>query len=439
MLADRPVPSTASITPPPAWRVSASPTQPIEREWWRRYGDPILPELVDRALANNTDVAIAAARVRDADAQVRQVRSQLLPSLDATLGGTRSRTISAFGTPTTGWSVEPQLEAKWQLDLFGRVRDLTGAARNQYFASEAARDATALAIASSIASSYITLRALDARLAVARETLNSRSEALRIARSRANAGYTSQLELNQAQAEYESTAQIVPQVEQAIAQQENALSTLLGEAPKSIERGRELGALDIPPIPEGLPAEVLRRRPDVAQAEYQLAAADRGLAAARKAFLPNVALTGSAGLIRATGLDGDIGLFSLGGSVLAPIYDAGSAAAQRDSAAAARDEAAFAYRATVLTAFREVENGLVALEKLEQEAEHVEAQRDALAEALRHATNRYRAGYSGYLDQLDAQRGLLSAQLALVQIQADGLNASVALYRAMGGGWERPR
>jgi NodT family efflux transporter outer membrane factor (OMF) lipoprotein len=394
--------------------------------------------LVDRALANNTDVAIAATRVRDAEAQVRQVRSQLLPSLDATLGGTRSRTISAFGTPTTGWSAEPQVEAKWQLDLFGRVRDLTGAARNQYFASEAARDATALAIASSVASSYITLRALDARLVVARDTLNSRSEALRIARSRADAGYTSQLELNQAQAEYESTAQIVPQVEQAIAQQENTLSTLIGEAPTSIDRGSELGALDIPPIPDGLPAEVLRRRPDVAQAEYTLAAADRSLAAARKAFLPNVALTGSAGLIRATGLDGDIGLFSLGGSILAPIYEGGSAVAQRDAAVAARDQAAFAYRATVLTAFREVENGLVALEKLEQQSEHVEAQRDALAEALRHATNRYRAGYSSYLDQLDAQRGLLSAQLALVQIQADGLNASVALYRAMGGGWERP-
>jgi outer membrane protein TolC len=250
VLADRPVPSNAAVSAPPAWRISAGPTQPIEREWWRRYGDPVLPGLIDRALANNTDVAIAAARVRDAEAQIRQVRSQVLPSVDASIGAARSRTLSPFGTPTTGWSAEPQVEATWQLDLFGRVRDLTGAARNQYFASEAARDATALAIAASVASSYITLRSLDARLEVARDTLASRSEALRIARSRASAGYTSQLELNQAQAEYESTAQIVPQLEQAIAQQENALSTLLGEAPQPIARGSELGALDIPPIPE---------------------------------------------------------------------------------------------------------------------------------------------------------------------------------------------
>jgi multidrug efflux system outer membrane protein len=437
VLSNRPSPPAASIQPPQQWRVSAGPTAEIEREWWHRYGDPVLDRLIERALANNADVAIAAARVREAQAQERQARSRLFPSLDLTVGSFRARSLSALGTPATGTSVEPQLQAAWEVDLFGRVRDLAGAARQQYFASEAAHDAIVLSIASATASSYITLCALDARLKVTRATLVARTEALHIAESRARVGYSSRLDLAQAQAEYESTAQNVPQLELAIAQQENALSTLIGDLPGSIERGVTLSELHIPPVPAGLPADVLRRRPDIAQAEYQLAASDFGLAASRKAFLPNVQLTGTAGAVYASGLENDpISLFSIGASVLAPIFDGGLAAAQRDEAAAVRDQAAFNYRSTVLDALTEVDNGLIALQRLAEQAKHVEAQRNALAEALHHATNRYRAGYSPFLDQLDAQRGLLSAELSLVQIQADGLTASVNLYRAMGGGWQ---
>lgn len=439
MLANRPPPPAASISPPQKWRVSAGPTVEIEREWWRGYGDPVLDELIERALANNADVAIAAARVREAQAQERQARSRLFPSLDLAVGGARARSLTAFGTPATGSSVEPQLQAGWEADLFGRVRNLAGAARQQYFASEAAHDAVILSVASATASAYITLCALDARLKVTRDTLVARREALHIAESRARVGYSSRLDLAQAQAEYESTAQTIPQLELAIAQQENALSSLIGEPPGSIERGVALGELRIPPIPAGLPADVLRRRPDIAQAEYQLAASDLSLAASRKAFLPNVQLTGTAGAVFASGLEDDpVSLFSLGASVLAPIFDGGLASAQRDEAAALRDQAAFTYRSTVLAALNEVEDSLIALQRLEEQAEHVEAQRNALAEAFRHATNRYRAGYSPHLDQLDAQRGLLSAELSLVQIQADGLTASVDLYRAMGGGWQAP-
>lgn len=439
MLSNRPPPPAASISPPPRWRVSVGPTVEIEREWWRGYGDPVLDKLIERALANNADVAIAAARVREAQAQERQARSRLFPSLDLAVGGARARSLSAFGTPSTASSIEPQLQAAWEVDLFGRVRNLAGAARQQYFASEAAHDAVVLAVASTTASSYITLCALDARLKVTRETLVARTEALHIAESRARVGYSSRLDLAQARAEFESTAQTVPQLELAIAQQENALSSLIGEPPGSIERGAQLAALHIPPIPAGLPADVLRRRPDIAQAEYQLAATDLNLAASRKAFLPNVQITGAAGAVFASGLDDDpVSLFSLGASVLAPILDGGLAAAQRDEAAALRDQAAFNYRATVLAALSEVEDSLVALQRLAEQAKHVEAQRNALAEAFFHATNRYRAGYSPHLDQLDAQRGLLSAELSLVQIQADGLTASVNLYRAMGGGWQAP-
>jgi NodT family efflux transporter outer membrane factor (OMF) lipoprotein len=439
MLANRPPPPAAAISPPQQWRVSVGPSVEIEREWWRGYGDPVLDKLIERALANNADVAIAAARVREAQAQERQARARLFPSLDLAIGGARARSLTAFGTPSTASSVEPQLQAAWEADLFGRVRNLAGAARQQYFASEAAHDAVILSVASATASAYITLCELDARLKVTRDTLVARTEELHIAESRARTGYSSRLDLAQAQAEYEGTAQTIPQLELAIAQQENALSSLIGETPGAIQRGVTLAELRIPPIPAGLPADVLRRRPDIAQAEYQLAASDLSLAASRKAFLPNVQLTGSAGAVFATGLEDDpVSLFSVGASILAPIFDGGLAAAQRDEAAALRDQAAFNYRSTVLAALNEVEDSLIALQRLEEQSEHVEAQRNALAEAFRHATNRYRAGYSPQLDQLDAQRGLLSAELSLVQIQADGLTASVNLYRAMGGGWQAP-
>ncbi|MET0497445.1 MAG: efflux transporter outer membrane subunit [Steroidobacteraceae bacterium] len=429
-------PSQSDIVPAMQWRTTTGPTAAIERDWWRAYGDPVLADLVERALANNTNIAIAAARVREARAQEEQARSQLFPSVNVNAAAGHAQTLTAFGTTSVGSSFQPQLQAAWEMDLLGRLHDLVGAARNQYLASEAAHDAAMLSVASGTASGYITLRALDARLEVARQTLVARTEALRLARSRAEVGYTSRLELTQAQAEYEATAQIIPQVEQAISQQENALSTLVGDPPRSIERGVALASLHIPPIPAGLPSDLLRRRPDLAQAEYQLAATDSNLAAARKGFLPRVQLTGTAGILYASGLDDPISLFSVGASVLAPLFDAGRISAQRDAAAAVRDQAAFNYRGTALQAFSEVENGLVALDRLAEQSKHIEAQRDALADTLRHATNRYRAGYSAYIDQLDAQRGLLAAELSLVQIQADGLTASVSLYRAMGGGWQ---
>jgi len=435
MIAEPPAPKQASVAPAADWRTETPRTAPITAGWWRGYGDPALNKLVARALANNNDIALAAARVREAAATERQARAQLFPNVSAGATGAHSRTLTAFGTESVGSSIEPQATVAWQIDLFGRLADLRGAARERYLASEDARDATALSVAAATASGYVTLRALDARLQVAKDTLVARADALRLAKSRAQAGYTSNLEFTQAQAEYEATAQIVPQAERAIAAQENALSILLGENPRAIARGVALGGLLVPPVPAGLPSDLLRRRPDIAQSERLLAASDRNLAAQRKGYLPNVSLTGSAGVLAATGLGDPVELFSIGGSILAPIFDAGRARATADAAAAQRDQAAFAYRGTVLTAFQETETALSNLDRLAVEQEHVRTQRDALAAVLKHATNRYRAGYADYLTQLDAQRGLLAAELALAQNQLDRLTASIALYRAMGGGW----
>ena len=423
------------IAPPAQWRVDAGPTAPLDQAWWQSFGDPLLTGLVERALANNLDIAVAASRVRDARAQERAAHAALLPTLDASASGAHSRSVGALGSPSEQWAAQPQLQAGWELDLFGRLGDQQSAARSAWLASQAARDAVRLSVAATTASGYINLLSLDARLAVVRQTLDARSATLRLVERRASAGYSPRLELMQARADYEAAAQLIPPLEQAIAQQENALKLLIGELPGRVERAASLAALTEPAIPAGLPSELLRRRPDVAQAEHQLAAADHSLAAARKRFLPQIHLTGSAGLALSTLLPDPVGLWSLGGSILAPLFEGGRLRAGAESAGAQRDIAAFTYRKTALNAFREVNDALAVAEQTDRQTAIILRQRAALAESYRLASNRYKEGYSPYLDQLDAQRGLLASELSLVQAQASALLARVTLYQAMGGGW----
>ena len=430
-----PTPPAAAVAPPPAWRTALGRGEPVRADWWQAFGDPVLTGLVERALANSPDLASAAARVEEARALARLAQAQLSPLATVGVPVSDGRTLSALGTPATNLGTQPAVQVSYDLDLFGRLRAAGAAARAQALAGEGARDTVRLGIASGVASSYITLRALDLRLTVARETLAARAEGLRIARRRAETGYTSNLELRQAEAEFRATEQLVPQAQLAITRQENALSLLLGDGPQAIPRGRALDALATPPIPDGLPADLLRRRPDLFTAEQTLVAADRSLDSARASLLPNLALTGSAGLVLSTALSRPVGVFSLGGSVLSPLFDGGRLRAQLDVSTARRDQAAFAYRRAALVAFREVDDSLAGVLRSDEQAAAIAGQRDALAGALRNASNRYRAGYSSYLDQLDAQRGLLSAELALVQVRADRLVAYVTLYQAMGGGW----
>ncbi|MDB5710750.1 MAG: efflux system outer rane lipoprotein [Sphingomonas bacterium] len=423
------------VAPPAAWRTDAGPTAPLDKTWWRGFGDPALAALVERALANNSDIAIAAARVREARANERLARAQLLPTLDAGPAVGRSRSVSAFGTPSTQTFLQPQLQAGYEVDLFGRLADTVSAARSSYLASAAARDAARLSVTGATASLYITLLGLDARLAVARDTLAARANALRLATSRDRAGYSPRLELQQAQAEYDATAQIIPQIEASIARAEDGLSLLVGDVPGPIARGSRLEALTTPAVPDGLPSTLLDRRPDIAQAASQLAAADSSLASARKRFLPQLRLSATAGAAFSTLLANPITIWSIGGSVLAPLFEGGRLRAQADVAASQRDQAAWGYRRTVLTSFREVEDALASVARLDEQIVLARHQRDTLAEALRLATNRYREGYSPYLEQLDAQRNLLSAQLALVGLETDAFTARIQLYQAMGGGW----
>jgi NodT family efflux transporter outer membrane factor (OMF) lipoprotein len=410
----------------------------VPAAWWSAFGDPVLNQLVETALAANPDIALGAERVVEARAQERLARAQLHPQLEAGAGVFRERTVDPFGEPLADTVGTPLAQASWDLDLFHRLAEADAAARAQILSAQGARDAIALSIATSTASGYIALRALDARLATARATLVARAEGLRIAKRRAETGYTSNLELRQAEAEYQATAQLVPQAQLAVSRQEDALRTLIGATPGDIPRGLPLEELATPPIPDGLPSDLLRRRPDIYQAEQAVVAADHSLDSARAAFLPEIQLTGSAGLALSSALASPVTIWTLGGSILAPILDGGRLAAQADVAASRRDQATFAYRRAALAAFRDVEDSLAGVQRSGEQAASLAGQREALAAALKNATNRYRAGYSSYLDQLDAQRGLLTAELSLIQARADRLTAYATLYQAIGGGWTGP-
>lgn len=430
-------PGAAAVTPPTAWRNSSEPDGEVAENWWRGFDDPALTRIVESALASNVDIAIAAERVEEARGLFQLVHGQLLPSVGAGGGVRRERFLNALGRETTQTASRAEFSASYELDLFGRLRNSSEAARTVLLATETAHHNVRLAIAASTANGYIGLLALDARLAVLEETLAARAGSRQIAQRRARAGYATRLELDQAEAEYHATEQQIPVIRLAIARQEGALNLLLGRNPGAIERGSALSALISPPVPVSLPASLLRRRPDIAQAELQVVAADLSLDAARAAFMPRIDLSASGGFVDSTLIGDPASIFSIGGSILAPIYNGGRLRAQADVATSRRDQAAFAYRKLALNAFREVEGALAALQRTGEQEVALRLQRDALARALAQAGNRYRAGYSSYLEELDAQRGLLSAELSLVQVSADRLSAAVNLFQALGGGWSQ--
>ncbi|UAL10183.1 efflux transporter outer membrane subunit [Caulobacter segnis] len=430
-----PAPTAATQAPPAQWREAALTPASVDPRWWTAFGDPALAAVVEQALSNNPDLGLAAARVEEARAQFDLAQGMRGPNLVIAGGGADQRALNAFGQPVEQHAGQAQFSAAYDLDLFGRLKASSAAARSSLLATQAAQDSVRLAIASSAASGYVTLLALDARLEVLQKTVAAREGALKLIRRRVEAGYGAQLELKQASAEYQSALQLIPAVELARRRQEDGLRLLLGENPGTIARGAGLYSLAVPWISPGQPAALLRRRPDIWQAEQQLAASDHGLDAARAAFMPNVQLNGSWGYVASDLIDDPVHVFSIGGSILAPIFDSGRLKAQQGQAAARRDQAAFAYRKTVLNAFREVEDGLASVQRSGEQEIAATAQRDALAQALTLAESRYRAGYSPYLEQLDAQRGLLAADLNLVQLHADRLTAAIGLYQALGGGW----
>lgn len=435
----RAAPELARVTAPAAWRESVAGSESIDAQWWRGFGDPVLASLVDAALARNSDVLLAVARIDEARAQAELADAARLPALNGVLGLQAGRALEVTGVKTSK-AVQPALQANWELDLFGRLSSQARAASLQYRATQAERDAAALSVAAATAQNYIALLALDAQLFITRETVASRAEALRLAQDQARVGYISQLQLTQAQSEYQAVLGAIPELELAVRRQENALRLLAGEVSGNlagaVARGAGFAALRLPPVPGVLPSQLLARRPDIAQRELLLASADANLAARRQAFLPQVALSAQLGGLFVNALDYDpVALWSLGGSVLAPLFSGGRLTAQVDAAASQRDQAAFAYRRTVLTAFSEVENALAGVPRLAEQVDHAVQRRDILTRSLGYAHDRYQAGYASYLEELDAQRNLYQVEVNLLTLQRTQMENLVALYRALGGGW----
>ena len=434
------VPPDAKVTPPADWRTAlGQPGPELSATWWDGFGDPGLTRIVTAALADNDDVRIAAARVEELMGQARFAHAQRLPEVDGEVVYQRDRSINpAFGRPQTENVTEPVVTFSFDADLFGRLRAADAAARANLLGSRAAQADVRLLVAATAARDWFTLRSLDARLATLRQTLDAREQTLKLVRRRVSVGYAAQLDLAQAEAEYRATEQQIPATELAIRRTEDGLSVLLGRNPGAIDRAEPAAETPPPSVPAALPSSLLRRRPDIVEAEERVVAADRALDASRAAFMPDLRLSGDWGHATSTILDNHpVDVFAIGASILAPIFDAGRLRAQEDSAAARRDQAAFAYRKATLEAFGQVEDALAATQRLHEQLASLQAQKSALERTLQIASERYKSGYAPFLDQLDAQRNLLSVQLAIAQAQADELNAYVTLFQALGGGWDR--
>lgn len=428
-----------SLDVPVAWRTPATQQAVLAQDWWRTFGDARLNALVARALAHNGDIKVARSRLQEYQERIKVADSARMPSLNLAVSPSRGRSIGPFGEPVEITSYTGSVQASYELDLAGRVAAAGNIARLDALGQQAALEAVHLAVAASTASAYLNLVGLDAQLALAQATLASRERSVALARRQFEVGYSSRLDMAQAESELHATRAVVPQLERAISLQEQALNLLLGASPGPIERGTALQALQVPQLAAELPSALLRRRPDIAQAEQALAANDALLALARDQMLPSIHLNASLGVQGNTIgrlLRSPVDLWSVGASVLAPLFDAGRLRAQAEIAATQRDRALFTYETVVRTAFAETENALASVESLNRQLTQASARQKATQEVLRVAHNRYANGYASYLEELDAQRNAFNADLTVLQLRANLLAAHVDLARALGGGWQ---
>lgn len=431
----------ASLLIPEGWRSQVGPGAAVEANWWRAFGDPQLNQLVEQALRNNPDILIARSRVDQYRAQLRGAQGDNFPTLDAGVAATRARAISAVSGQPYQYSVfQGLLQANYNVDLWGARSRSIDASKASLAAQQAAASAAELTIASSVASGYMTLVALDEQLRVTEATLLTRQNSLNLARRQFETGYTSKLEWVQSESEYQTAKAQIPLLQHQISQQENALSILAGMNPRQIARQNNFDRLEPQTLPVVMPSQLLQRRPDIVQAERQLLAADASLQSSRASLLPSLNLTAS-GTLQSSVLhelaSNPFRLWSIGGSVLAPLFNREALIAQVDVSMASRNQALYTYEKVVRSAFSEVNDDLDAITRYRQQLVELEKQQKVVGEALRIASNRYRNGYASYLDELDAQRTLFSTQLSVVQAKNNLLLAQIDLYRALGGGWQQ--
>jgi len=432
------------VEAPTSWRFEEKEAREVANTaWWEQFDDSVLNELVRIALKENKDVKIAAARVEDFAGRYRTTRAPLLPQVGAGANAGRSRATERGTSPIDG-TINPAnnfqifLNANWEIDLWGKLRRATEAARADLLSTEEARRAVILTLVTSVASAYVNLRDLDMQLEIAKRTAKSRQESYNLFQLRFRGGAISELELNQVKSEYEQALSTIPLIEKRIAQQENGLSVLLGQNPGFIPRGRMIDELVLPAVPAALPSELLTNRPDIRQAEQDLIAANARIGVARSQYFPVISLTSSFGYA-STDLSklfsGPARVWSFAAPLTAPIFTAGAISGQVKSAKAAQQQALFRYQQVIQTAFREVEDALIDQKRSREQLE-IEAQRViTLRNYARIARLRFDSGYTSYIEVLDAERSLFDAELFHAQTKGILFQALVNLYKAIGGGW----
>lgn len=436
-----------TVALPASWGEDAGERNDAERlrvGWWRLYGDALLTELVEAAIARNPDALIAAAQVEEAEAVLKEAHAALFPQVDLGGQGSRSRvtTLGALpvpaGVPVVRNDFRATLSTSFEIDFWGRLRRAEEAVRAQLAASRNARDVTALTLAGATAQAHFLLRSLDAQVAISDATLTLRQDSTKLIRSRFDGGIASELELRQAEgAAADILAQLV-ELRRQRAQVLNQLAALTARPGLRVEPA-DLERIPVPPVPPlGLPSALLDRRPDVRGAEQSLVAANARVGVAKAAMMPTISLTGSLGNQSrdlSDLLSRGAGIWSLGAGLTMPLFDAGRLAARSEQTKARARQALAAYAKASENAYREVAD---ALTNGQRASEGEAAQRlrvEAAAGSARLARKRWEAGYSGYLEVLDAERALNDARLALTRARQARLAYSVDLMKSLGGGW----
>jgi multidrug efflux system outer membrane protein len=433
------------VAAPPGWRIDYPvAVDAANARWWDRFGDPVLSALVDEALRANTDLTIAAARVDAFIGQLDRTRSQFYPQVNYSADASRNR-ASRVGTSPIPPDASPYytlyqgaLGASWQLDLFGRIRRESEAAQARVYASEQGRRGVVLSVVASVAASYITLRALDRQLEIARQTAKNYLDTQVIFEKRQKGGVVSKTELAQVQSQYQQARAAIPALEQQIAVQENLISLLLGRDSYAVARGKTLAELVEPGSPAGLPASLLERRPDSLAAEQARIAANADIGAAKALYYPEISLTGTLGSVStAFGnfLTGPATTWAVLAGIAGPIFNAGAIAGQVRTAEAGQREAIALYQRTLLVAFQETNDALVGVVKKREETLAQDARVVSLREYARLSRLKFNNGYASYLEVLYAETELFGAELAAVRSHADTFIQQVDVYKAMGGGW----
>ncbi|HWZ42417.1 MAG TPA: efflux transporter outer membrane subunit [Candidatus Saccharimonadales bacterium] len=415
-----------------------------DQKWWEIFQDPQLQQLERTAIEHNYDVRIAAARILEAQAQLGIVRSNQFPhaSAGAFDNVQRNPAVPRLPVATNGSAEQLTLSAAWELDFWGKFRRATEASRANLLASEWARRQVISTLVSNVATAYFQLRELDLELEISKETLASRQDSLKLTQLLADRGSISMLDVRQAEQLVYTAGEQAPNLERRIAQQENLISTLVGSNPEPVLRGLKLTEQPhAPQVPAGLPSSLLERRPDIRQAEQQMVAFNAQIGVAKAAYFPQITLTGDAGFQSAalTSLfSGPAGLFSLGGSLMQPIFNGGRTRSAVKLTEAQKEEAVLFYRQTIQQAFRDVSDSLVAYEKNQEFRQQQQLLTNAAQDASHLSDIRYKGGAASYLEVLTNQTNYFSAQLNLAQAQLNELDALVQLYRSLGGGWEQP-